>query len=56
MNLRVRLTLTSLETRETPSSVPGTLDPSGAPTDPTPTAPAQTAPAHPSNPTVDPHG
>jgi len=54
MNLRVRLSVNELETRETPSSLPGTLDPSGAPTDPTPTAPAQQS--GPTGGTVDPHG
>lgn len=57
MSLRVRLSLTSLEERDTPS-VPGPVDPSGAPVTPDPTVPAQTAPppATPVVPPVDPHG
>jgi len=56
MSLRVRLSLTSLEERDTPS-VPGPLDPSGAPVNPDPTAPAQTnpPPATPTIPPMDPY-
>jgi hypothetical protein len=56
-NLRVRLSLTSLETRETPSGLGSPVDPGGTPIDPTQTVPVQTAPppAPPGTP-VDPFG
>jgi hypothetical protein len=57
MSLRIRLSVTRLEERDTPS-VPGPVDPSGAPVRPDPTVPAQTTPppATPTVPPIDPHG
>lgn len=57
MSLRIRLSVTRLEERDTPS-VPGPTDPGGTPTNPDPTAPAQQDPGTPPStfPPVDPHG
>jgi hypothetical protein len=58
MSLRVRLSVTSLEERDTPS-VPGPVDPSGAPVDVPPNAPPQLPPGPvypiPVPPPMDPH-
>lgn len=57
MSLRVRLSLTSLEERETPSGIPGPVGPSGTPEQPIQTGPAQTSPPTqtPTIPPCDPH-